>query len=68
MTGRYQQRYQLERPLGDSADRELGLPATERSLPALLKANGYATALVGKWHLGWKSEFSPSARSPLTAT
>lgn len=61
LTGRYQQRYQLERPLSDSSDRDLGLPATPSSLPALLKAGGYATALVGKWHLGWKREFSPAA-------
>ena len=26
-----------------------------------MKNNGYATALVGKWHLGYKSEFSPNA-------
>ena len=26
-----------------------------------MKNNGYATALVGKWHLGWKDEFSPGA-------
>lgn len=61
ITGRYQQRYLLERPLNDSRDRELGLPATPRSLPALLKGSGYATALVGKWHLGWTSAFGPLA-------
>ena len=44
-----------------TADHERGLPATGRSLPQLLKNNGYATALVGKWHLGWNSEFSPGA-------
>ena len=31
------------------------------SLPLLMKKNGYATALVGKWHLGYKPEFSPRA-------
>ena len=39
----------------------MGYSPTGRSLPQLLKNNGYATALVGKWHLGWKSEFSPTA-------
>ena len=63
ISGRYQQRFALEAPLGSaqSADGERGLPATGRSLPQLLKTNGYATALVGKWHLGYKTEFSPAA-------
>lgn len=30
---------------------EVHLPRTEVTLPALLKANGYATCHVGKWHL-----------------
>jgi arylsulfatase A-like enzyme len=60
ITGRYQQRFRLEWALGATpGDLELGLPATGTSLPALLKANGYATGLVGKWHLGWKPEFGP---------
>lgn len=63
ISGRYQQRFALERPLGSTSaiDRERGLSPTGRSLPQLLKNNGYATAVIGKWHLGWKSEFSPSA-------
>jgi arylsulfatase A len=61
ITGRYQQRAGFEYPLGMQlpADFDRGLPVTGRSLPQLMKNAGYATALVGKWHLGWKPEFSP---------
>ena len=63
ITGRYQQRFELEAPLGAAgpADSVRGLKPTGRSLPQLLRNGGYATALVGKWHLGWKPEFSPNA-------
>ena len=62
VTGRYQQRYAIESPLANSnVASEQGLPATGRSLPQLLKNNGYITALLGKWHLGYKREFSPNA-------
>jgi arylsulfatase A-like enzyme len=63
ISGRYQQRYRIEAPLGASNGPagEQGLPATGRSLPQLLKNNGYRTGLVGKWHLGYKKEFSPGA-------
>jgi arylsulfatase A-like enzyme len=62
ISGRYQQRVGLERALG-SAGRSLeaGLPATGHSLPQLLQNQGYATGLIGKWHLGYKPEFSPNA-------
>lgn len=61
ISGRYQQRFELERPLGaaSTADGEMGLPATGRSLPQLLRNHGYATALIGKWHLGYLPQFSP---------
>ncbi len=61
ISGRYQQRTGLEYPLGMHlpGDFDRGLPVTGRSLPQLMKNAGYATALVGKWHLGWKPEFSP---------
>lgn len=63
ITGRYQQRVGIEAPLGAGgrADHERGLPPTAASLPQLLRNNGYATALVGKWHLGWQPRFAPEA-------
>ena len=62
ISGRYQQRSRIENPLGaPNTAQEQGLRATGRTLPQLLKNNGYRTALIGKWHLGYKPEFSPNA-------
>src|SRR5688572_1553893 len=63
ISGRYQQRFALERPMGHAAtaDGKLGLPATGHSLPQLLRNHGYATGLIGKWHLGYLPEFSPKS-------
>src|SRR5262245_54584653 len=51
MTGRYPMRYGLQ-TLVILPDQTYGLPTSERLLPQALKEAGYATALVGKWHLG----------------
>jgi arylsulfatase A-like enzyme len=63
ISGRYQQRYGLEAPLPSDGNpgSERGLPVTGHSLPRLLKNNNYTTALVGKWHLGYRPEYSPTA-------
>jgi arylsulfatase A-like enzyme len=62
ISGQYQQRWGIEWPLGSfPADTSAGLPVTGVTLPALLKKNGYATGLIGKWHLGFKTEFGPNA-------
>ena len=37
-----------------------GLPADEVTLPEILKAQGYATACVGKWHLGHLPQYLPT--------
>ena len=59
ITGRYQYRLPLglEEPLAGKTD--VGLPPEHPTLPSLLRAAGYATALVGKWHLGVPPNFGP---------
>lgn len=63
ISGRYPQRFGLEIPLtaAGTPGSEHGLRATGRSLPQLLRQHGYATALAGKWHLGYTPETSPGA-------
>lgn len=41
------------------ADAPLTIGSDELTLPALFRRNGYATALVGKWHLGLGSPDRP---------
>jgi len=62
-TGRYQYRLRgaAEEPLPGSAKGNpiLGLPPGHPTLPSLLRDAGYATALIGKWHLGFAPHFGP---------
>ena len=61
MTGRYPQRFdgRLEEPLTASSP-PVGLPAGQPTIASRMRAAGYETALIGKWHLGWRPEFSPN--------
>jgi arylsulfatase A-like enzyme len=61
ITGRYQYRLTvgLEEPINLQTPKGIGLPPGHPTLPSLLKTSGYATTLVGKWHLGFLPDFSP---------
>jgi arylsulfatase A-like enzyme len=58
MTGRYQQRFGHEFNPGPGH----GLPISETTIAERLKAAGYATGLIGKWHLGDVPEMHPQRR------
>src|SRR5205807_10464414 len=62
MTGRYPMRHGLQvgvvRPWA-----QYGLPLEERTLAQALKAAGYFTAIIGKWHLGhFQRDYLPTMR------
>ncbi len=63
ITGRYQQRFGHEfNPRAASPGQEFGLPLTEVTLADRLKKAGYATGMVGKWHLGGDEKRLPLSR------
>jgi arylsulfatase A-like enzyme len=59
VTGRYQERFGHE--FNPGAEDE-GLPTTEITLADRMRDAGYATGLVGKWHLGQTRALDPLER------
>lgn len=57
LTGRYAERMGLQGVIDDTS--ENGLESTEHTLADYLKQNNYATALIGKWHLGHRPQHMP---------
>lgn len=61
MTGRYPQRIGGLEGSIPPGRRHLGLPAQEKTIAQMLREAGYATAMSGKWHLGYTEDRAPNA-------
>ena len=66
LTGKYQNRFGHENNIGQSWEIEhpelMGLPVEEQTIADRLKAAGYRTSCIGKWHLGVHENFHPQKR------
>ena len=58
LTGRYPIRSGMQHVIYPHSD--WGMPAEEITIAELLKSTGYATGMIGKWHLGHHDEFWPT--------
>lgn len=59
-TSRYSNQFGITDWIDPKIEPDLGLAPSAILWPELLKAHGYATALMGKWHLGTLGKFHPT--------
>ncbi|MEX0321393.1 MAG: sulfatase-like hydrolase/transferase [Puniceicoccaceae bacterium] len=64
LTGRYQHRFGFENNSGPErfAPANFGVPRSEKLMSERLKVAGYATGMMGKWHIGFKEGLRPWER------
>ena len=65
LTGRHGARFGYNTNPSDDTKVDLysvGLPLSERTLPQVMGTHGYATGMIGKWHLGSDSPHQPNRR------
>ena len=59
LTGRYPQRTGITGVVTAKGHRHTGLDLCETTFAELAKSAGYTTALFGKWHLGYHTDYNP---------
>ncbi len=62
LTGRYQTHFGHEFNPHVGEEAKLGLPLDQRTIADHLRAAGYATSLIGKWHQGFDHAHHPQSR------
>lgn len=62
LTGRQPQSFGFDYNLDDSTNMGDGLPTSVRTIADRMKALGYRTSAIGKWHLGEQDAFYPTNR------
>lgn len=67
LTGRYPSRCGMPFAVGGVYS-DLGLQSSEVTIAELLKARGYRTACIGKWHLGFPQGFDYLTHAGFTST
>lgn len=64
LSGMYQNRLgeKFEGPLSGKTQYDEGMPLEVVTMAEMLKNEGYATGMYGKWHLGYQEPFLPSSQ------
>ena len=60
-TGRHQQRHGFEFNIA-GRDTDTGMSTAETTIADMMREQGYATGLIGKWHLGKQEQHHPQSR------
>lgn len=62
LTGRYAHKIGSQFNLPTEGDQTKGIDVRETYISKVLQQSGYYTGVIGKWHLGYQTEYHPNTR------